>query len=93
MMYPTASEDATEEVLHWEPVDDMEFDDDFNFTFPKGSSLLSEAISKRANKLKLKAVSVRHTLNYASKQAVSQQTPVDSCECVKAHCTERAAKH
>jgi hypothetical protein len=53
-MYPTASEDATEEVLHWEPVDDMEFDDDFNLSFSnKSNSLLSDAISKRASKLKM----------------------------------------
>ncbi|KAL8613804.1 hypothetical protein ACOMHN_029661 [Nucella lapillus] len=57
MMYPTASEDATEEVLHWEPVDDMEFDDDFNLTVrTQRSSLLSEAISKRANKMRLKGM-------------------------------------
>ncbi|XP_076464903.1 uncharacterized protein LOC143296731 [Babylonia areolata] len=56
MIYPTASEDATEEVLHWEPVDDMEFDDDFNLTFHCQSSRLSEAISKRANKMHLKGM-------------------------------------
>ncbi|KAK7104938.1 hypothetical protein V1264_019575 [Littorina saxatilis] len=56
MMYPTASEDATEEVLHWEPVDDMEFDDDFTFTVPKTSSVLKDAITTTANKLQLKQI-------------------------------------
>ncbi|CAG5119699.1 unnamed protein product [Candidula unifasciata] len=29
MLYPTASEDPCEELLPWEPQDDLEFDDDF----------------------------------------------------------------
>ncbi|KAK7507093.1 hypothetical protein BaRGS_00001944 [Batillaria attramentaria] len=56
MMYPTASEDATEEVLHWEPVDDMEFDDEFQL---KGSSILKDAIGRRAAKDKLKLKPMR----------------------------------
>lgn len=56
MIYPTASEDATEEVLHWEPVDDLEFDDEFQL---KGSSILKDAISKRATRDKLKLTPAR----------------------------------
>lgn len=29
MLYPTASEDPGEELMTWEPQDDLEFDDDF----------------------------------------------------------------
>lgn len=41
-LYPTVSEEATEEALHWEPTDEMEFDEEFKFTGP--TTLVKEAI-------------------------------------------------
>lgn len=58
-MYPTASEDATEEPLHWEPSDDLEFDDEFQLT--RNSTFLRDVISRRPVKEELK---VKHSFRY-----------------------------
>ncbi|XP_050406515.2 uncharacterized protein LOC126821926 isoform X2 [Patella vulgata] len=50
-LYPTASEDPTEEPLHWEPTDEMEFDDEF--CIPSGS-LINNVMATQTNAQKKK---------------------------------------
>ncbi|ESP01616.1 hypothetical protein LOTGIDRAFT_172560 [Lottia gigantea] len=52
-LYPTASEDPAEEPLHWEPTDEMEFDDEF--TIPSDSIINHVLAASQTNTLKKKS--------------------------------------
>ncbi|GFS14603.1 A-kinase anchor protein 6 [Elysia marginata] len=56
MVYPTASEDANEELLAWEPHDDdLEFDDDFELSRRRSRSIVTDVLTdgqQRRTKLK-----------------------------------------
>ncbi|RUS85700.1 hypothetical protein EGW08_006576, partial [Elysia chlorotica] len=56
MVYPTASEDANEELLAWEPHDDdLEFDDDFQLARQRSRSIVTDVLKngqQRGTKLK-----------------------------------------
>lgn len=56
MMYPTASEDPAEELLAWEPQDDLEFDDDFILS-KQTKSIVTDVMSSGTRHSKLKFVS------------------------------------
>ncbi|XP_012946402.1 uncharacterized protein LOC101852145 [Aplysia californica] len=53
MLYPTASEDPGEELLTWEPQDDLEFDDDFQLT-KRTKSIITDLVASKPTKGKLK---------------------------------------
>ncbi|CAL1528424.1 unnamed protein product [Lymnaea stagnalis] len=53
IMYPTASEDPGEELLVWEPQDELEFDDDFQLS-KHGRSLVSAVMNNGPKRSKLK---------------------------------------
>ncbi|XP_041353750.1 uncharacterized protein LOC121371719 [Gigantopelta aegis] len=53
-LYPSVSEDLTEEKIHWEPIDEMEFDEEIHLDGHR-SSILGDAIAKRATSEKRKA--------------------------------------
>ena len=53
-LYPSVSEDLTEEKIHWEPIDEMEFDEEIHLVGNR-SSILGDVIAKRAASEKRKA--------------------------------------
>ncbi|XP_064600095.1 uncharacterized protein LOC135466505 isoform X2 [Liolophura sinensis] len=52
-LYPTASEAPTEEPLHWEPQDELEFEEE-EFRMEDGIKLSAEVIAERSDKLRSK---------------------------------------
>ncbi|XP_059174677.1 uncharacterized protein LOC131954875 isoform X2 [Physella acuta] len=54
VLYPTASEDPGEELLEWDPQDELEFDDDFQLNKKHRKSLVSAVMGNGLKRSKLK---------------------------------------